>query len=332
MGRTETNINWSLLGAARFVLAIIVLTSHLSYFQGNALTRLVEMLDSKAAVLGFLVISGFSVTSSFDRRHDGFLKRRLLRIYPAYIFAIAISIALQIGVGPYHANGIFFEGSGWIEVVGNILLLQMYAVKALNFNPVLWSLSIEVSYYLLLHVLGRPDPRLMFIAIAVSIVYFVLPHDLSGSKAYQAFEKLNMVRCLWPFLIGVALSRYPSTKLYLSAAVLGTAATLLSDWTPYPLQFVTYLLTIAAIYVAQRGWFRQSIVMDRLGDISYPLYLVHIPTGIFLAAVLGITSPLIITFSAIALASFVAFVIEKPFRDALVKLGSFRIQRERSIA
>jgi peptidoglycan/LPS O-acetylase OafA/YrhL len=326
------DVNWSLLALARFVLAMIVMNAHLVYFESSALSRFISMFDAKAAVVGFLILSGYSVTASLDRNPDGFLFRRFLRIYPAYLFAILASLALQLGVGTYHGHGLDFTGSSAVEIIGNLLLTQMYLVKALNFDPVVWSLSIEFSYYIFIRFFGHLDVRWLWAMFGLSLAYFLLPISLSDSRIYDIFMKLNMVRCFWPFLLGVLLWRYPSKRLFFGAGIVGAAALYSSEWSPDRFQWLTYILTIAVMYVAQRGKGGENIVFDRLGDISYPLYLIHIPTGIFLAAVLGITNPWIGTVAALAAATAIVYVVEQPFRAVLSRLGSLRIQHERALA
>jgi peptidoglycan/LPS O-acetylase OafA/YrhL len=80
----------------RFLLASIVAVAHISDFEKSPFSMFcAASLDAKAAVVGFLVISGFSIAASLDRDPNGFYFRRFKRIYPIYFFAVLLGIRLS---------------------------------------------------------------------------------------------------------------------------------------------------------------------------------------------------------------------------------------------
>jgi peptidoglycan/LPS O-acetylase OafA/YrhL len=90
-------ISWASLAVLRFALAMIVFATHLVFFTGyGGWTEAVASLDGKAAVIGFLLISGFSIAASSDRDRDGFYRRRFLRVYRLYCFVVLFAFGLEI--------------------------------------------------------------------------------------------------------------------------------------------------------------------------------------------------------------------------------------------
>lgn len=321
------NANWSTLAGCRFFLAFVVLCVHIESFDPATAISFVALFDGKAAVVGFLVISGFSVTRSLDRNSKSFLLRRLIRIYPAYFVSIIAAAVLQIFSRQYQANDLIFQPDNLVTFGCNILMLQMYACKAIDYNPVIWSLSIEFSFYILIFILRSRSSILLF-AAAISVLHFMLPRDLSDAWYYQQLMKLNMLRYLWPFLLGVYLSRSNSKVMLTLTCLLGSFAVGLSPTTPAVLAPLTFALTIFAIGAATMGIGRPSLIVDYLGDVSYPLYLMHIPVMLFLATIFSITYYWYLMIASMLAALAVFVFVERPFASTLASLGSYRIARE----
>ncbi len=69
----KTAMLWPMLGGVRFLLALIVAGDHLAlFFPASELSYNLKSLSSLAAVLGFLVISGFSIAASYAKEPQGF--------------------------------------------------------------------------------------------------------------------------------------------------------------------------------------------------------------------------------------------------------------------
>lgn len=105
------------------------------------------------AVVIFFVLSGAVIRLSVERAGfstASFLWRRGVRILPLYFLAVAVSVALD----PHSADATHIGGHllfvatlpGWIS-------------PTFSSNPVLWSLSYEMFFYVLYALLGGPRPR-----------------------------------------------------------------------------------------------------------------------------------------------------------------------------
>src|SRR6218665_3154567 len=90
---------WALLALMRFGLSAIVAVGHLGLFlPGEAgWIHAANLLDGKAAVIGFLMISGYSIHASLEREPDGFLLRRFLRVYPLYFLCVLFTCLVEFG-------------------------------------------------------------------------------------------------------------------------------------------------------------------------------------------------------------------------------------------
>ena len=151
----RSDARWAVLAGLRLALAMVVVSGHLGWFVGAAMPaalRFLVSLGGTAAVLGFLVVSGYSIGHSLERRPAGFYRRRLVRIYPLYAVAVAVSVV------PFVATGVDrWAGPGGLgvprptagTVVGNLLLLQNVACRPLGMDPPLWTLGIEAALYVL---------------------------------------------------------------------------------------------------------------------------------------------------------------------------------------
>jgi peptidoglycan/LPS O-acetylase OafA/YrhL len=187
--------HWAILGMLRFLLATIVVATHLVWFIPAVpdWLQFAWELDGKAAVIGFLLVSGYSIHASLSMREDGFIKRRFLRVYPLYFTAVAMTIALEIWQGgevsaPHH----HFQTEGTIAAIGNLLLLQMFLVKTIAFNGPLWSISIEFFYYLCAAKI-RKYGFLAGAVVALSLICFVLPRRDDLGLAYTLLTKLTVL-------------------------------------------------------------------------------------------------------------------------------------------
>ena len=325
-------INWSILALSRFVLACVVLATHLQWVDQGGISSFLSMFDGKAAVVGFLVISGFSVTWSLDRNSAGFVGRRFVRIYPAYAVSLICAVILGAALGNFELAGKSFQLDGWYTIACNAVLLQMYACKAVSTIPVIWSLSLEFSYYVLIYVFRRRGTALLALAAAGSIIHFMLPDGLIAGRAYDLLMKLNMVRYLWPFLLGVLLARTSDKRIWLASAIGGTVLLGFSPSMHEALSAATFALTMAALALAKWGWGKRSATLEFLGDVSYPLYLVHLPVLLVCVAFAGVENTVVITLASLAAAVFVLLAVERPFAALRRSMGSWREAKDKAQA
>lgn len=136
----------------------------------------------------FFVLSGFLLFMSFARsyyegtnapKYLNYMKRRLLRILPAYYLSIFLVITLDQTYFISNLNGLK-------HVVYHILFIHNFSIDTHgSINGVFWTLAIEMQFYLILPLISRwfygkknIITLPIFIFIAVFYRYFVF-HNLS---------------------------------------------------------------------------------------------------------------------------------------------------------
>ncbi|HVU52789.1 MAG TPA: acyltransferase [Polyangia bacterium] len=319
----RARVDWSLLGLLRFVMAFVVLCVHGAwFFAGRApVVDQVKELGGKSAVIAFLVLSGFSIGASVERAESGFYRRRLLRVYPSYIVAIAYTAALEAATGglvPVARH--VFHASGTTALLGNVVFLQTIVVSALGFNYSLWSLAVEVVYYVLAPRLRRLATPLLVAAIAASAICFVLPTRDDRGFAYLLVSKTKILKYFWCWGLGFWLWRERRAWALLAGAAASVALVSASAETAEAFAGVPVAITFVALWASTRVSLRPraSRLCDALGDASYPLYLLHLPT-LILGWTLGLRGAALFGLVAVATA-LDTFAVEWRVRPALGRL------------
>ena len=290
---------WSILALARFWLALIVAVGHLAKFVDIGWLGIIAKFGSFEAILGFLLISGYSIGESYRSKPEGFYWRRIKRIYPIYLASIVV---------------VFFVTSPQVTptfalfLVANLLFLNQLFTTTSFVGPA-WSLSLEVWLYALAPCLSKLRERsLAWLCVGSLAAYTAYTCGRSlfnwGFYAGLGFG-LNLPTLAYMWILGFWLSMTKNklrvvfliglTMAYIT--MLGTAiqvvfriknnalAMVPSDLLDHALQGVNLFL----VWLIFRFWLvsplgkgERSLWMSFLGDTSYPLYLLHIAVFTFL--------------------------------------------------
>ena len=93
----------------------------------------------------FFLVSGFVIPFSFERYDRlGFLVARFFRLWPTYAIGVRLTAA-AIWVGNSLAGQVFPYSGG--EVLINSILGLREALLARNFDGIVWTLEIEIKFY-----------------------------------------------------------------------------------------------------------------------------------------------------------------------------------------
>ena len=318
----NTPSQWAVLALLRAFLALIVVATHLVWFipETPDWLQTVWSLDGKSAVIGFLLVSGYSIHASLSAKEDGFLMRRFLRIYPLYFTCLLLTVALEIWQGgSVEVAHYRFESEGVITAVGNFLLLQMFLVKTVAFNGPLWSISVEFFYYLC-STRVRKYSALAGTIVVLSMLCFVLPRRDDLGIAYTMITKFAALTYAWPWITGFFLWQRKSVWVLLSLAA-GSIAVATS---PYYISgryaVATYFFSVIVILCSDRIQLSSRLCkfFNLLGDLSYPLYLVHVPIFIVIHIVFQATSPVIYGLSAILSALSLLLVVDRSLAKVFI--------------
>ncbi len=269
----------SVINALRAFAALAVAWGHFVAGQGKWLG-----LSGKYGYLGvdiFFVISGFVIPWSLYRTRYGFrdyprfLLKRNIRLYPPYLASIAISIlATNFIIVPLFKIP-------HMTVTGRDLLLHftylndIFKVKWVN--VVYWTLAIEFQWYLLvglvMPLLASRNRWARFLTpTAMVLSYWAIPHDR------LVFYYLPI------FLIGVFVFQYRAEiigkyEMFGFVAVMVMAMARNTGYLAPLVGVPTGMLIAFSTFHSQR--------MDRLGDVSYSLYLIHLPIGVSLIGMMS---------------------------------------------
>src|SRR3954469_3132944 len=169
------------LTSLRFLAALHVLLFHVQAMGavfGPAWFRNLSSIGY-VGVSFFFVLSGFILVYTYAGKQvntGDFWRARFARVYPAYAFALLISMPFFL-FAVRHFNEIklpfmaFEAAHVKLTAALEILLLQAWVPPAaLSWNPVGWSLSVEAFFYLLFPLLLLPYTRLSRKALFAVII------------------------------------------------------------------------------------------------------------------------------------------------------------------
>ena len=255
-----------------------------------------------AGVPIFFVISGYCIHRSGaarliakpDFRLDArqFWLRRFVRIYPVLFAALLLTFAadsISLALSPVSHKILDIGPRAFLF---NLFSLQGVAGKTYGSNGALWTLSLEVQFYLLYPLVFALRRRFGLAAIiagiaAVNVVSALTlqRHDLTFFTSYW-FS--------WILGVWIAEARLRGSAgfpfAYLAAALLaaaGCAAFHFGQYGAFQLwaaAFACYLVKALSRPFAAGGI--AARLFSTVGDFSYSLYLIHLPLFVLLASLL----------------------------------------------
>ncbi len=270
----------------------------------------------------FFLLSGFIMMHVYaESFNDGiwknfkkFMRARFARIYPLHLFSFLSMVAFFFW---YRANYVLYPNDYLYKfnvhtIWANLLLVHsMGLYKIISWNTPSWSISVEWWMYVVFPFLLIPFRKItnwkrIFIFFSVVtgylfIIYYLYPISSLTNGALDPSLKYKLdvtydfgfFRCFFGFLFGMLiydLYRIDFGRHYLNKnsswilAMLFTVTVMTlatSDFIPI-LAFAAIILT--SVYA--EGGFSQRFLnlkpLIYLGDISYSLYLMHLPIMYFL--------------------------------------------------
>jgi peptidoglycan/LPS O-acetylase OafA/YrhL len=282
--------------------------------------------DFRLGLILFFVLSGFLLYRGFARAalsRQGFvdvrlyLKRRAARVVPAYYLAMLGTFALLWGARGTPGVRLPAQGS---DLALFAFFAQNYSSHTLlTFNPVTWTLSLEVVFYALLPLLGllayrwsggRADRQavalcgLIALGLGWNAGVYLLGGNMVAAKAlpaYLPYFGLGMLLALWVEraaslrgerprvgapatlgLVGLGVLGVVGNAVWHSSG--GADAVPLIGATLENLPAGIGFAALVAAVVAGRGpaiaWVH-SRPLAKVGLVSYGVYLWHLPLMLF---------------------------------------------------
>ncbi len=283
----------------RLLAAIAVLVTHSYFFavgEGTPdfLYRLTDrQVDlSYLALTTFFLLSGLLVTQSLHQSATlkAYLLKRVVRIYPAFIVVILLTIFV---LGPMYTSlsmvDYFKHSMTYRYLAGSSIFALYYNLPEVfqnqGVNGSLWSVNVELKFYLLLFVfaLFGMHKKKWFVTtllIAQLLISFFFSKALQDFVQTKTGYELNMYAYneLMAYFLGGSLLYLLSSKIvvkqwWLYAALLYAVVLLISNTFQYANFFAVVMLVVAAATNPHCISLSQKIK----NDYSYGIYLYAYP-------------------------------------------------------
>jgi len=256
--------------AILFVLAALFLTNSVVFddysttMLGN--TSLNFSFFGNTGVILFFYLSGYLIYASIDRGKNiaFFLYKRLLRIYPPYLFSIAIVLIM-----PFFFN--FYPFYGMRDIFANIFFIKDF-LNAPYMNNVYWSLLVEVRFYFIIFVFFLLSRHFKFLKIEYLLLLLLL---VNYTKLFFTGSGSWFVTWLLLFFIGILFYKYVTNKIKIGILIVCLVSV-------YVFRDLSSFLSAVACTIIFAFCFYFNCtnrVLIFFGNISYSLYLVHAPIG-----------------------------------------------------
>jgi peptidoglycan/LPS O-acetylase OafA/YrhL len=289
---TGNRLAW--LDVLRGWAALCVVFNHFGYFVPRSLNTAVYQWINPGdyGVFVFFIISGYIIPASLERKGSvrTFWVSRICRLYPLYLLAVAFAIALWV----VHAGSLRGEGADPATSVLSQVLMMSNVLGGKNLPNVVWSLSYEMIFYLLLTVLfmahlHRRSSRyaLVFGVAAVALggllpqAYFT--NTLSSARVVALIGDLVVLTGLalavvfrgMPRLAGAALAALAGLTL------LAFNGTWLAPWEA--LSILALMFTGTMLYRAEQGqypWRNAAAISVTVLGLAIAAGLLHTHAGV----------------------------------------------------
>ena len=321
-----------LFAGAVFLWHVAVLT------KAPALQAFGLVFSAEIGVKGFFVISGYLVMMSYENSSSlrDYAGKRARRIYPAYAAVVIACAAAGMALSALPAAEYFSAGLARY-LAANLAFLNFLAPRLpgvfdgqpyAEVNGALWTLKIEVMYYLFVPVLAALAARLgrwrvliaLYLLAAAWFVLFGALHARSGAEIWLQLQR-QLPGQLGYFLTGAGLyflrGQLEGKWGALVAGAVAAYVALAAMGSPV-LSILLEPMALGILVIWAATGLPCYGNFSRYGDFSYGVYILHFPVIQALLA-LGVfaSGPWIGFWMAAALVAVLSFaswhLIEKPF-------------------
>ena len=239
------------------------------------------------AVSVFFVISGFLVTGSYLNRKNilVFMKSRILRVYPALIFCLLLTVII-IGpiVSTYNISEYFSHNQTYTYFLNNLSLIKpdftlpgVFTENRLTgVNGSLWTLPAEIRMYILLGIVGFLGILYNKVLFNVVLFLFIVTSIWQPDWIPLISQNDKYFRLAGMFALGVFMYIYRNNiPLHFGILFLLLYASWISYSSSYFLIVFSFLLAYSVLYFAYVPIVKNN--EKYLMDISYGLYIYAFP-------------------------------------------------------
>lgn len=221
----------------------------------------------------FFVISGFIIPYAMYKSQYSiksyweFIYKRVLRLHPPYL----ASIGLVLILGFLSTLSSIYQGAPFNIDPTRLVLHFFYLIPASNYiwlNDVYWTLAIEFQYYLLLGILYPIVEKNTYSALIIASIFCITSATIISSKIiFHWILLFNMGYLV--YWLHIERIRIPAFIISLTIVSICSSLSLGLHQTLAGLFAVIFIL-----------YFKNTNkILNFLGNISFSLYLIHIPIG-----------------------------------------------------
>lgn len=308
----------------RLLLAASVILSHCwKFVEGDYNNEPLFYLTNHfkiglVAVDGFFLLSGYLIFASWIRKPQiiDYLKRRILRIFPAFIVVSFISVALGALIYGHELWGYVLRLKVLVDAFSLGEPMGPFSGEQLNVS--LWTIRYEFFCYMvvwgmgLVGLLKKKWPLIVLCASSVGIatsgifdhnpqfrpLVHLVPYFVTGGMFFMFRDKI--------------VYRWHYALIALAGIILGFMHVTLS----------TILLPVAGGYLLFYVGFFKSPILGKLrprNDISYGLYLYGWPVQKLIVVSLAIASPWLLFSMALPVAALLGLVSWKIVEEPCIR-------------
>ncbi|MFJ2464417.1 acyltransferase family protein [Pseudomonas sp. NPDC087615] len=265
------------MGFFRLLLAVLVAVSHMGQ-------TIAGLNPGVVAVISFLIISGFVMTSLIERNYSTpdkislFYLDRALRLYPQFLLYFGMSCAVIYWLLPGTGQAAELTFSRIASSLAIVPLgFYMFGVASTWILPPAWSLGLEMCFYLLIPFLLMF--RLRGVGFALSISVFLVA--CFGYINTDIYGYRLLPGALFMFLCGSYLYGARAKGVVIAATTAGVATLMFAaimagviERRPYNAEVTLGIaLGVPAVYLLSR--IKSHWIDEFLGNISYGVFLNH---------------------------------------------------------
>jgi peptidoglycan/LPS O-acetylase OafA/YrhL len=362
--KTTKKIDFNILDGLRGIAAVYVVFNHARgnlFIGGEKYAQIKNISDwsigekiffsairltslGREFVILFFILSGFSIAYSLSKTKSKktFYLRRVIRIYPPYIFALIWAFIVFVFLQNF-ALGTLPSGSRSVFSSLKDTLLNLFYVDNGSLIIQFWSLKYEVIFYILIPLFILKKNLYLITSLAIAIIsVFVNWRGLSGNSILtQYILDYNFYFALGVFCFHyyTTIERYlifkSKTQFFIVSIILFLTMVIFKFWTGFDQDKVTFFIAGLFSVILLFNFLYHKIKTRSLmflGKISYTTYVTHFASLMLFSGILlktGVIDSmeiqnkflwlLAIPFS-LGLSYFFYLIVEKPTKQILIKL------------
>ena len=280
----------------RFSFAFVVVIGHLiEISKVSSFQKFAPYFNTYISVTAFFCISGFLITLSYlnTPKLKDYLKKRAARLLPAYIFVILSSVFFLAFISRYSFQEYFTHPMLFKYLGANFTFLNFIEPclpgvflneSGCFVNGALWTLKIEVSFYLaipvILYFIRKTKLKYIWL-IGIYIVSVFYRSTLDHFSTHQGLEYLTILSRQLPgflsyFVCGIGLYYYFNSFIRNKKILLVISLVIFIVERKFGVEFLTpFALSTIVFFIAYS--FTKLNNFAKHGDISYGIYIFHYP-------------------------------------------------------